>query len=179
MRRTRAAYHYAIRRLKKDEESIIRERIADAMLNDEGRNFWLEVKRLRSQKTSSSRIIDGQTDASSIASLFAAKYRELYSSVPYHKNELQFILSDVNNFLNDEYLPADCIINTHNVKSAVARLNPHKNEGGSSLSTDHLINAGDDFFTHIALLFTAISIHGAAPDSFHLSTIVPIHKDVT
>ena len=44
MRRTKAAYHYAIRRLMKDEESIIRERIADAMLNDEGRNFWSEVK---------------------------------------------------------------------------------------------------------------------------------------
>ena len=176
MRRTRAAYHYAIRRLKKDEESIIRERIADAMLTDEGRNFWLEVKRLRSQKTSSSRIIDGQTDASSIASLFAAKYRELYSSVPYNKDELQFILDDVNSSLNDDYLPEDCIIHTHDVKSAVARLNPHKNEGGSSLSTDHLINAGDDFLTHIALLFTAISIHGAAPDSFHVSTIVPIPK---
>ena len=78
MRRTRAAYHYAIRRLKKDEESIIRERIADAMLNDKGRNFWSEVKRLRSQKTSSSRIIDGQTAVSSIASLFAAKYREIF-----------------------------------------------------------------------------------------------------
>ena len=125
MRRTRAAYHYAIRRLKKDEESIIRERIADVMLNDEGRNFLSEVKRLRSQKTSFSRIIDGQTDASSIASLFAAKYRELYSSVPYNRDKLQFILDDVNSSLNDDYLPADCIIHTHDVKSAVARLNPH------------------------------------------------------
>jgi len=70
MRHTRFAYTtMQIRRLKKDEESIIRERVADAMLNDEGRNFWSEVKRLLSQKTTSSRIIDGQTDAGSIASL--------------------------------------------------------------------------------------------------------------
>ena len=176
MRRTRAAYHYAIRRLKKDEESIIRERIADAILNDEGRNFWSEIKKLRSQKTSSSRIIDGQTDASSIASLFAGKYRELYSSVPYNKDEMQCILNDVNNSLNNEYLPAECIIHTHDVKSAVARLKAHKNDGGSSLSTDHFTNAGDDCLTHISLLFTAIIIHGAVPDSFHLSTIVPIPK---
>ena len=173
MRRTRAAYHYAIRRLKKDEESITRERIADAILNDEGRNFWSEIKKLRSQKTSSSRIIDGQTDASSIASLFAAKYRELYSSVPYNKDEMQCILNDVNNSLNNEYLPAECIIHTHDVKSAVARLKAHKNDGGSSLSTDHFTNAGDDCLTHISLLFTAIIIHGAVPDSFHLSTIIP------
>ena len=44
------------------------------------------------------------------------------------------------------------------------------------MSTDHLKNSGDDLLTHIALLFTAISIHGAAPDSFHLNTIVPIPK---
>ena len=66
MRRTRAAYHYAIRRLKKDEESIIRERIADAMLNDAGRNFWSEVERLRSQKTSSKLLTDKPTLAVSL-----------------------------------------------------------------------------------------------------------------
>ena len=32
MRRTRAAYHYALRRIRKDEEDIVRERTADAML---------------------------------------------------------------------------------------------------------------------------------------------------
>ena len=40
MRRTRAAYHYAIRQVKKDEESIIQERVASALLCDGGRNFW-------------------------------------------------------------------------------------------------------------------------------------------
>jgi hypothetical protein len=53
MRRTRAAYHYAIRRLKKDEEHITRERVADTILSDDGRNFWAEVKRMRSQKSCS------------------------------------------------------------------------------------------------------------------------------
>ena len=58
----------------------------------------------------------------------------------------------------------------------IGRLKPHKNDGGSSLSTDHFVNAGDDCLTHIALLLTAINVHGTAPDCFHLSTIVPIPK---
>ena len=58
-----------------------------------------------------------------------------------------------------------------NAKSAAARLNAHKNDGGSSLSTDPFINPGDECLTQIALLFSAIVIHGAAPDSFHSSTI--------
>ena len=176
MRRTRAAYHYAIRQLKKDEDAIIRERVAEAILNDGGRNFWSEIKRIRSHKSSTSSIVDGQTDVTSIATLFAVKYRDLYSSVSYNKNEMQCIIDDVNNMLKDDSLSTDYIINIHDVKSATARLKPHKNEGGSSLSTDHFINAGDDCLTHIACLLTSIMVHGGVPDSFHLSTIVPIPK---
>ena len=44
------------------------------------------------------------------------------------------------------------------------------------LSSDHIINAGDVCFMHIALLFTAIITHGTIPESFLLSTIVPIPK---
>ena len=34
MRRSRALYRYEIRRIRKNEEAIIRDRIADALLND-------------------------------------------------------------------------------------------------------------------------------------------------
>ena len=71
MRRTRAAYHYAVRQLKKDESSIVRERVAEAILSDGGRNFWSEIKRIRSNKSSNSRIVDGLTDVGAIAKLFA------------------------------------------------------------------------------------------------------------
>jgi len=36
MRRTRAAYHYTIRRVKRDEELIIRDRIANSILSHDG-----------------------------------------------------------------------------------------------------------------------------------------------
>ena len=76
-RRTRAAYHYAIRQLKRDENSVVRERVAEAIESDGGRNFWSEIKRIRSRKSSDSKIVNGQTDAEAIAKLFADKYREL------------------------------------------------------------------------------------------------------
>jgi hypothetical protein len=40
MRRSRAAYHYIIRKIKKGEENIVRERIATAVLYDNTRDFW-------------------------------------------------------------------------------------------------------------------------------------------
>jgi hypothetical protein len=59
MRRSRAAYHYAVRRIKNDEEAIVRERIASTIVNDDCRNFWTEIKRIRCNKAGTSRVVDG------------------------------------------------------------------------------------------------------------------------
>ena len=96
-RTTLIAYHYAIRNVKRNEDAIFRERIADAVLDNKGRNFWAEeVKRLRSNKASNCRIVDGMTDAGSIAKIFADKYRDLYTSAPYNVCEMRCIVDRVN-----------------------------------------------------------------------------------
>jgi hypothetical protein len=68
---------------KKDAESLVRERIADCMLNGYERNHWLDIKRICGNKAGTSVIVNGFTDASCIAKLFATIYRELYTSVLY------------------------------------------------------------------------------------------------
>jgi len=61
MRRTRAAYHYSIRKVKRDEDTLINERIADSNINNDARDFWSEIKRIRSNKAGKSHIVNGQT----------------------------------------------------------------------------------------------------------------------
>jgi hypothetical protein len=162
MRRTRAAYHFAVRQVKKDEEAILRERIADCMLRNDDRNFWLEIKRIRNNKVGSSRIIDGLTDAAEIAELFAHKYRELYTSVPYDTKEMQDFIADLNNSLAGRSMNADCFFHVNEIKDAVSKLNRHKREGFSDLSTDHVLNAPNDLYVHISCLFTMLILHGTA-----------------
>ena len=58
----------------------------------------------------------------------------------------------------------------------LSHLKAHKNDGSTGLTSDHIINAGDDCFTYLALLFTAITVPGTVPDNFLYSTIVPIPK---
>jgi len=82
MRRTRAAYHYPIRRIKKYEDNIIRERLANCIVESKQRNFWMEIKRMRSNKSCMRRIVSGNTDAQSITKLFADKYKDLCTLVP-------------------------------------------------------------------------------------------------
>jgi hypothetical protein len=176
MRRTRASYHYAIRKVKRNEEHIISEKVADALLHNKTRDFWSEIKRIRSSRSGTSRTVDDQTEPSNIARLFADNYRELYTSVPYDVNEMQRIIDDINCSLSTEQVSVDCIYRCNDVKDAVSHLKAHKSDGNLGLSSDHIINASDSFFTHLALLFTSIVIHGKVPDSFLLSTIVPIPK---
>ena len=62
------------------------------------------------------------------------------------------------------------------IRTAVGHLKPHKRDGCIDLSSDHIVNACDALFVHITLLFNAILVHGALPDNFLRSTIVPILK---
>jgi len=45
MRRTRAKYHYGVRQVKRDEDSIVRDKIANALMDDPNSNFWAKVKK--------------------------------------------------------------------------------------------------------------------------------------
>jgi len=94
MRRTRASYHYAVRRVKHNEELVVRERIVNACMDDPSRCFWAEVKEIRHGNTGNSVIVDGCTNESSITQLFASKYRSLYNSVSFDKDEMQHILNE-------------------------------------------------------------------------------------
>jgi hypothetical protein len=154
----------------------VRERIADAFLHNDERNFWSEIKCIRSCKAGSSRIIDGQTDVGDIARLFADKYRELYTSVAYDESEMQALIEDLNSTLANTPVIDDCMFNLNEIKAAISQLKAHKSEGSSALTSDHVINAADDYCIHIGRLFTALVVHGVVADSFLYSTIVPIPK---
>ena len=67
-------------KLGKIEDAIVRERIAESILNNNDRSFWTEIKRIHSSKAGLSSLVDGHTDVNSIAQLFAVKYRHLYTS---------------------------------------------------------------------------------------------------
>ena len=58
MRRTRAAYHYCLRNVRKNEEQIVRKRIANAMSGNGGQNFWAEIKHIRSHAAVVNRSVD-------------------------------------------------------------------------------------------------------------------------
>jgi len=137
MRRSRAAYHYAIQRIRKNEADIVRDRIAESMLNNKSRNFWSEIKHIRSHSASSSKTVDCISDSSSISKLFADKYRELYTCVSYNESDMQHIIQDVNNMVTEENSSGCFRFRVCDIRTAVGYLKPQKRDGCIDLSSDH------------------------------------------
>jgi len=72
------------------------------------------------------------------------------------------IQHEIEDFILKNPMYQECSFNLCDVKSAVSCLKSHKNDGGTGLNSDYIINAGDDCFTHIdctVVLFICCSWH--------------------
>ena len=102
MRRTRASY--AIRQVRENDNSIVKQRVAESFVRRLCPDFWAEIKEIRGDKASISRVVDGWTDQSnSISELFADKYKSLYTSVPYDSTEMQDFQDRADSQLKEPY----------------------------------------------------------------------------
>jgi hypothetical protein len=74
-------YHSAVRCVKLNERTIIRQRFAEAALKTGKRDFWAEVRRLTGNRGLPARVVDNRCSPQDIASLFDDKYSDLLSSI--------------------------------------------------------------------------------------------------
>ena len=143
MKETRMKYHYGIRNIKSNEEDIKKQKFAETLCDNNSRQFWLEVKKIRNKNTLSSQCIDNISGDENIANLFLHKYNQLYNSVHYDDTEMS-TLCDGN--VNDIHV--HCIANPSNhkhthcttveqVKFAINKLKPGKSDSTDGLLSDN------------------------------------------
>ena len=142
--------------------------------------FWSKIKNMRKVKPPVQKVIEGKT-GEDIASLFAAKYRELYNSVSYDRgwsNEFKLQLSD--------NIMANCrtglcqvshYFNEVEVMSNIKTLKKHKSHAIERLSTNNFIFGSELLVKNLALLFSKMLLTGEIPEKMCISTLVPIPKD--
>jgi hypothetical protein len=159
MRHSRAAYHYAVREVQKQEDNIVRERLAYAMIDDSKRNFWLEVKKMRNCSSPINSSVDGFTEVGRISQLFAGKYRDLFTSVPYDRSERGDIYNEINTCCLSSVYSEECVVYASEVREAVGKLKPNKNDSSIGLSSNHVLRTGNDIMVHLACLFSSIIIY--------------------
>ena len=89
------------------------------------------------------------------------------------------IRDEIDDKIRQEACCEDLFFSALDIGAAVKRLKPYKNDMHACLSSGHFINAGDDCFTHIAMMFNATVVHGSLPDTFLYSTILFLFLRVT
>jgi hypothetical protein len=160
MRKTRAAYHHAVRRVQSEEHKIVKQRFADSIIGNRCRDFWSEVRKINGKNNTFANVVEGISNAHGIANMFAANYQDLYNSVSYDYTEMAEIKHDLFSSIavhnNNDIIQ----ISVEDVQVAVNKLKYNKNDGFHDLSTNHLKFAGNDLFWHLSQLLSGIVLHG-------------------
>ena len=176
-RRTRAQYHRAIRQVRKRDEALRRERMAEAFIQPTRRDFWREIKKVQGGRVSCPTSVDDSVGEEDIANLFSEKYEALYRSVPYDRAQMEQLLQDLEVVIPG-HAESDCHrIIASDVRDAVHKLKPNKSDGNRGMCTNHIINAPPKLLVVLSLLFNCMVRHACVPRDFALSTLIPIPKN--
>jgi len=172
MRHTRSQYHRAIRRVKINERNIISEKFTEAVIENRGRDFWSEVKRVRRTHPSVSSVIDGLSQPEDKADVFASKYQDLYTGVSYNSESMDCLRNGVHAQLTSKGYDQHCVVSSTAVSDAIIKLNEGKGDGITELSTDHFKNACTKLSVYVSFLFSGLLTHGTFPTDLVTSTII-------
>lgn len=172
---TKRRYKYAVRRLMRNRNNVIRQKLGAALAESNQRDFWKEVKNVRRSANGLkqvSSIVDGFSDDVSVTNLFASKLGTLLNTCdPSDSNDL---LSEFQHSLSPNDIN-NISVSPETVAEALSSLKKDKSDG-SELSSNHLILASSVLPVIISQLFTAILRHGYMPKSLRDCTLVPILK---
>ena len=176
MRATRARYHKAVKDVKRQEDDLRRQRLAEAISNNSQRHLWRETKRMTPRSNIMSSVIDGEVNSDDIAEVFAKKYEALYQSVPTDQNEINKIMDELQSRILCESSISECRLNVCDIDGAIKKLNKGKGDGSNGFYSDHLILSSDRFKTMVAMLVNCMLIHGYNADELLASVIASIPK---
>lgn len=178
-RKSKMEYKLASRRILKNQREHRHARMATAVLEDRNRDFWSEVKRNNCKSFTRSTTVDGVSGDASVCRLFKDKYEELYNSVPYDRNEMNHLISELDQKIANQCQARDTEhqITTDDVSRAVKKLKHGKSDSNECLTSDHILYGPIELKVHIALLLTTMLRHCHSPKDMLISVLIPIPKN--
>ena len=142
----RHKYHWAIKYVKKNKESIILNKTAEQLTNKSFREFWKIIRKMKGNVKASSNIIDNHSTDDAIADHFRSIYDSLYNSVKDDTiNNTKIKVNDlINNKCNLNSCNRNCfIISGSSVRNAIKCLNSGKDDETYNVHSDNFIRATD------------------------------------
>ena len=165
-RATRSQYHKVCKIIMKCEGQIRSDKFAESLAQGNIGDFWSDVRKYRSRKSTLPGTVDGVTGRAEVADLFANKFEQLYNSVPYSDEDMMTVRHEINNAVLNGCLNSGCddcvnhIISTKDVSDAINQLKCGKNDGQFEVTYDHIICPSSNLAKYLAVLFTCMLRHG-------------------
>ena len=108
MKRTKAQYHYSIRRCKNAVHEIRNDKLVEALTSGDT-DLFKEVKKYRESKKEVATVVDENIGPQNIANHFGNQYKNLYNQQE-SRNDMENLLDDLNQGVgNDEIVYAEAI----------------------------------------------------------------------
>ena len=173
MKKTRNVYHYMIRKCRRAEEKIKKNKLLNMCLNGDA-DLFEEVKKMRKAPEHVANTIDGVTE--DIPGHFSRIYSELYNSTG-DADELARLSEEVDSKINFTHINDVEKVTDNIVKEAAKHLKSSKSDPVFDFSSDCLSNGPDVLFSHLAMIIRTFLIHNHVTACLLLATLVPIIKD--
>ena len=136
---SRERYHRAIRHIERNTNRIRMEKMADALLSNNSTDVYREVDKMKPRSSMISSTVYGNNDCGNITNMFSDDYNMLYNSVPYDKDEMKCIETEIMSRIERQSNGCYCTT-VQDVIDAVAHLKVGKFDGSEALFSDHFIN---------------------------------------
>ena len=97
--KTRLQYHYAVRRIDNNNNTLKSERMAANCIKDK-RDMWSEAKKMRGNSRKLPNIVDNAVGDNDISNIFLDKFNNIFTSVGYDSEEMDEIRMKIMNMIH-------------------------------------------------------------------------------
>ena len=167
-RQSKSRCKYAIRYIKRHENSLRKESLARKLVDKNPMEFWKEVKHMNASNTPLPTCIDGISGADNIAQMWRDHYSDIFNSV----NPVIDVVYNVDESTDF----GDVVVPSEEVERAVRELVANKSCGIDGIYAEHMLYSSHVLFRLLGLCMSSFLVHGFLPDEMMAVALVPIIK---
>ena len=168
MNSSRARFKLALRYIKRHENQMRQEAIANALCDDSDGNFWKEIKKLTPNNVPLPTSIDNATGKKEVTDFWKTHFDQLLNCVSGR---------DINDLNYECKFDPNMIISPGKLEDAINSLAEGKSCGTDGIYAEHLKYCSINYRLLLARCMTSFLVHGYLPDTLMSVILVPIIKD--
>ena len=166
-KRANARYKYAVRYIKRHQNELRKESLANKLGRNNCKDFWREIKSSDKSKMPLPHVIDDVTGENNIIELWRKHFYELFNCLKRNVNSIDGKV-DYNQGMR---------VDVHEVMQAISGLSMNKSCGMDGVYAENIKYSDTAIVPLLAMCFSSMLIHGYLPSSMISILLVPVIKD--